>query len=407
MADEPTTISDNSEEPTSRYSQAQRGLADTIEDFRRVSGLLNKLKMVIPVTQAAIQFAIAALTTLGPIAAVIFGAIVLLLALGAFFIYYRQPSRLLKAQGTHEPEPFNAENSVDRENLLRVQGAAGLIPTLQRELIESRQLDGRIGSAREVLNNANIPEGKRNEALDLLTNMESLAKKVRGTNDQTIQNNLLQELHTLGLRYEFLTAELFLPSGSRRLTVPWRLQPVGSKTCNYYAAEMAILYHAYERSAGPAEKKTYPRELEEKIMAGRTDPPKSCPASTEAYLRFAAAQAGLGNAKVETIHFSGSQSGKRGPSDDDWRKIRQIVTEGKTPVVIGTRFSKGASHFLTIVGFSEDGREVYVNDPGSKNARSNTKLPQAYRDKNSPVHVIDDERWYGGTYPKASYLTFP
>ncbi|MFY9484498.1 MAG: papain-like cysteine protease family protein [Patescibacteria group bacterium] len=405
MADEPT-ISDDSEEPT-RYRQTRREFEDKLNQLRTIAGTLNKLKMVIPVVQAGIQFAFAALLALGPIAAVIMIIVVVLIAGAAFFVYYRQPSRLLRAQGTHEPEPFNGENSVDRENLLRVQSAAGLIPTLQRELIESRQLDARVYTAIEGLRRANIAEDKRTEAINLLREMEVLAKKIRGTSDLGSQDNLLQQLHALGLRFEFLTAELFLPGGSKRLKVPWRLQPVNSTTCNYYAAMMAVLYHAYDKSSGPPEKKSYPRELEEKIIAGRTDPPRSCPKDTGGYLRFAASQAGLPNAKVEKIVLGGSRSGKMGPSDQDWRTIRDIVDRTKTPVVIGTNFSNKGSHFLTIVGFSEDGREAYVNDPGSKDGRARIKLPQAYREKNSPVHLIDDERWFGGRYPNAYYLTFP
>ncbi|MBI3261435.1 hypothetical protein HYZ64_03650 [Candidatus Berkelbacteria bacterium] len=390
MADEPTTIEDGSEEPT-RYAQAQRAFADKVNELRTIAGTLNKLKMVIPVTQAAIQFAFAALTTLGPIAAVIMIIVVVLVAGAAFFVYYRQPSRLLRAQGAHEPEPFNGENSVDRENLLRVQSAAGLISNLQRELATGREAGAQRSIASSALDTTSLPEADKQLINNKLDELEKVSLAIGKSDDPATIEGLANQFAKLKNDYYRLAAEKVFAGAGNRLAVTWRFQPAGATNCNYYAAFMTVLYHAIDQGK-------YSKTLENAIRPGAKDPARSCPKETKEYMAWAADQAGLAMDVVE-VRLRGPNNS---PSEEDWSNIKQIVTQDKRPVVIGTKFSKSGNQFLTIVGFgTEQGKDaVYVNDPGDRKAKAVID-PEALH---ASFHYRDDSRWSGGEFPKYLYF---
>ncbi|MBI3495258.1 hypothetical protein HY065_01375, partial [Candidatus Berkelbacteria bacterium] len=264
-----------------RIKQASNDLAGTWRNAQQAAGLVNQSRFIIPLAINAIKFIYALLGIGLPTLITGIFIIVILSAIAAFFIYFTQPNIKARILGTLGLQQENPQNSIDRRNLLTVQSAAGLISNLQQDLASSRGTDLQLESATDqIKKSANIADEKKQPLIDGLNNMATLAKKIRLSANEDTKNNLIQELHTQSLHYEFLVADTLLPGGAKRLHVPWRNQLPASKTCNYYAAEMVVLYHRYQSSSDDESRRSYPVGLEDTLTPGR----KICLKNTQDYL---------------------------------------------------------------------------------------------------------------------------
>lgn len=395
------------DQSSSPESAAQKNLREKREKFNesvkligQVGGAIKKTQAALAAAQAAFEVAIALIGTL-PFWATVIAVIAVitvvagLIGAAAFFIYYRQPPVVLRRQGAHEAEPWNPENSTDRTNMVAVQSAAGLISNLQRDLANQREVGTQLAHATDLITKTTLSEEDQQKLLDKLRELEQASQAIQANEDAGAESQLIEQFNRLKNDYYKLAAEQLFAGAGNRLGVPWRFQPPSAKSCNYYAAFMAALYHAIDRNV-------YSKALEDNIRPGAKDATKSCPATTKEYLSFAAQQAGLTGVEVVEVPLAGQN---RGPSETDWQEIRRIVTETKTPVVMATNFSQSGNQFVTIVGFgAENGKEaVYLNDPADRKAKAVIDPAQLH----ASFHQKDDTRWSGGRYGKYLYLKFP
>jgi hypothetical protein len=282
------------------------------------------------------------------------------------------------------PDPNNPTHQEDKLKLLEnIQD-----PDAKRLRIieETKQIKGLLEKAKTSAKTAEAQEKitkaiqKADELLKAAEDLVDPAKK--GVKPEDVQNLARQFV-------ELYIATLPIIFPGNRLPVEWFTQPVGSKTCNYWAAYMAARYVAKVNGLDLNKVKS-PTEINQCFLNG-----------TKGYFTTVLRQAGLTN--FEVVRGSGFPAGSTRDINSPWGKIYNEVVNSKNPVVVATGFSKTQvrggcsgregkpSHFLVVVGFSEDGQMVYVNDSGSRFAQNNND-PLA---KNANRHIITDYRWVG------------
>lgn len=353
--------------------------ARTAAQAMRVAG-----QAIIATARLAAQ-AVGALISSGPVGWIILGVIILItiIIIGVLIIF-----GLNYAAGSRTPnysDPANAAQQEDKlEFLDNIQDPdAKRLRIIQETKVIKQTLEKAKTSAKNDQDRQKIDEAI-NQAIKLITAAENLADPEQKTSAEDVQKIAKQfaDLYRQTLPISF---------PGNRLPVEWFTQPIGSKSCNYWAAYMAARYVVKANGLDTSKVKS-PTEINQCFLDG-----------TKGYFSTTLKQAGLTN--FEVIRSSGFPAGNIRDKNTPWGKIYDEAVNNKNPVVVATGFSKTQvsggcagrggrpSHFLVIVGFSDDGQMAYVNDSGSRFAKDNND-PLA---KNANRHLINDpfNRWRG------------
>lgn len=353
--------------------------ARTATQAMRVAG-----QAIIAAARLAAQ-AVGALISSGPVGWIILGIIILIviIIIGILVIY-----SLNYAAGSRTPNYPDQANALQQEDKLEfldnIQDPdAKRLRIIQETKVINQTLIKAKTSAKTDQDRQKIDEAIK-KATELITSAENLADPEQKTSTEDVQKIAKQfaDLYRQTLPISF---------PGNRLPVEWFTQPIGSRSCNYWAAYMAARYVAKANGLDTNKVKS-PTEINQCFLDG-----------TKGYFTVVLKQAGLTN--FEVVRGSGFPAGNTQDKNTPWGKIYDELVNKKNPVVVATGFSKTQvsggcagragrpSHFLVIVGFSDDGQMAYVNDSGSRLAKDNSD-PLA---KNANRHLLNDpyDRWRG------------